>query len=52
MLATPGGHEINAILLAPVPITAANLKVVLDAGWITEEELCAGVPAGSLAVCN
>ena len=35
----------QAILLAPVPITKANLKVVLDAGWISKADLCAGVDA-------
>ena len=35
----------QAILLAPMPITQANLKVVIDAKWITKEEVCAGVDA-------
>jgi D-xylose transport system substrate-binding protein len=49
---TPGGNEMNAILLTPIAITRDNLDVVLDAGWITKEELCAGVPAGSVAACG
>jgi D-xylose transport system substrate-binding protein len=40
---TPGGKEVNATLLKPVPITKDNLNVVLDAGWITKDVLCAGV---------
>ena len=40
---TPGGNEMNAILLTPIPITKDNLDVVIDAGWITKDELCAGV---------
>lgn len=35
----------DAIELAPVAITRDNLNVVLDAGWISKEELCAGVDA-------
>ena len=30
---------------APVPITKENLKTVIDAKWITKDELCAGVDA-------
>jgi D-xylose transport system substrate-binding protein len=40
--------EMNAILLAPDPITKANLDDVIKAGWISKEEACAGakdVPA-------
>lgn len=48
---TPGGNEMNAVLLAPVPITKDNLNVVVDAGWITKEALCQGVTAGP-APCN
>ena len=35
----------QAILLAPIPITKANLKSVIDAKWISKEEVCAGVDA-------
>ncbi|MEN8836607.1 MAG: D-xylose ABC transporter substrate-binding protein [Celeribacter marinus] len=48
---TPGGTEMNAMFLAPMPITAANLSAVTDAGWITVEALCQGVEAGP-APCN
>ena len=34
--------EMNAILLAPDPITKANLDDVIKAGWITKAEACAG----------
>ncbi|MBA4326161.1 MAG: D-xylose ABC transporter substrate-binding protein [Rhodobacter sp.] len=47
---SPSGKELNAVLLAPQPITRDNLNVVLDAGWITKEVLCAGVTG--LAVCE
>ena len=48
---TPGGNDMNAVLLAPQPITKDNLAVVVDAGWISKEELCQGVTAGP-APCN
>lgn len=48
---TPGGNSMNTILLAPQPITADNLDLVVDAGWITVEDLCKDVEAGSVAVC-
>ena len=38
--------EVNAILLAPNPITKANLGDVISAGWISKEEACAGVKEG------
>ena len=46
------GVEMNSILLAPNPITKDNLNEVIDAGWISKEEACAGVAAGSVAACN
>jgi D-xylose transport system substrate-binding protein len=49
---SPGGNQMTSILLAPIPITQENLDVVVDAGWITVEELCQGVEAGSVAVCS
>ncbi|RME17481.1 MAG: D-xylose ABC transporter substrate-binding protein [Alphaproteobacteria bacterium] len=48
---SPSGTTMNAIFLAPVPITKDNLSVVVDAGWITKEELCQGVVNGP-APCN
>jgi D-xylose transport system substrate-binding protein len=39
---SPSGTTMSAIFLAPVPITADNLDVVLDAGWIAKDALCAG----------
>ncbi len=40
---TPGGNTVNSILLAPLPVTQANLSVVVDAGWIGLDVLCQGV---------
>ena len=42
---SPGGAALSSIFLKPIPITKDNLKIVLDAGWITKEQLCQGVDA-------
>jgi D-xylose transport system substrate-binding protein len=49
---TPGNNTISSILLKPDPITKANLKDVLDAGWIDKATLCKDVPAGKVDVCG
>jgi D-xylose transport system substrate-binding protein len=46
------GVEVNAVLIPPNPITRDNLSDVIDGGWISKEEACAGVAAGSVAACN
>jgi D-xylose transport system substrate-binding protein len=43
--------EMNSILLAPTPITKANINVAIDAGHITKEQACAGVAAGAVPGC-
>lgn len=48
----PNGVEMNAIFLAPLPITQDNLDVVIDAGWVDRATVCQGVSSGSLAVCD
>ena len=48
---TPGGNSVDSITLNPTPITKANLSEVIDAGWVTKEDVCAGVTAGSVAPC-
>jgi D-xylose transport system substrate-binding protein len=48
---SPEGTELWAQFLAPQPITADNLTLVVDAGWITQEALCQGVTEGP-APCN
>jgi len=48
---TPGGNDVSSIFLEPIPITQDNLNVVVDAGWISEADLCQGVDAGSVAAC-
>ena len=51
-----GGEKkvtMDSKLLKPVPITRANLDVVIKAGWITKDELCKGVDAAkSPAACK
>jgi len=46
------GVEMNAILLAPTPITKDNIDVAIDAGHITKDQACAGVAPGTVAACN
>ena len=46
---SPSGTTMNSKFLAPVAVTADNLGVVLDAGWIEKDALCAG---SSNAACN
>ena len=48
---SPAGTKMTAKFLAPVPITKDNLAVVVDAGWISQAELCQGVSGGP-APCN
>ena len=48
---SPAGTEMTAVFLEPVPVTADNLTLVVDAGWITQEALCQGVTDGP-APCN
>jgi D-xylose transport system substrate-binding protein len=40
------GVEMNAIFLAPTPISAANINVVIDAGHIAKDKVCEGAMAG------
>lgn len=49
---SPGGNSLNSILLAPIPITQANLDVVIDANWITQADLCQGVSSGTVPACG
>lgn len=48
----PKGASMKSVFLAPLPITKDNLNVVIDAGWISKEEACQGVKAGSTPACN
>jgi D-xylose transport system substrate-binding protein len=48
---SPEGNQLTSILLTPIPITEDNLDVVIDADWISQEEVCQGVPEGRVPVC-
>jgi len=45
------GVEMSAIFLAPTPISAENLNVVIEAGHITQEKVCEGAMDG-VAACQ
>lgn len=45
------GIEMDALLLAPVPITQDKLNVVIDAGWVAKDVVCQGKTSGA-AACN
>ena len=47
----PNGVEMNAIFLAPQPITKENLNVVIDAGWVDKETVCDGA-TDDVAACS
>jgi D-xylose transport system substrate-binding protein len=51
---TPGGNTVKSFILQPTPITADNLNLVLDGGWITKDVLCKNVtdPAMGPAACQ
>jgi D-xylose transport system substrate-binding protein len=50
---TPGGNTVKSFILQPTPVTAENLNLVIDGGWITKEVLCEGVDTASApAACQ
>jgi D-xylose transport system substrate-binding protein len=48
---TPKGNSVDSITLNPTPITKDNLSEVIDAGWVTKADVCAGVTAGAVKPC-
>jgi D-xylose transport system substrate-binding protein len=48
----PKKVKVDSLLLKPIPVTAKNLNVVLDAGWIKKDVLCKDVDASKVAVCK
>ena len=46
------GVTVSGILLNPLPVTKANLDVIIAKGWIKSDEVCAGVKAGAVPVCK
>lgn len=41
---TPDSPRINAVFLAPVPVTRDTLRALVEADWATQDEICAGIP--------
>ncbi len=48
----PNKANMTAIFLKPVPVTQANLNVVIDAGWAQKAAVCQGVAPGKVPACN
>ena len=48
----PNKANMTAIFLKPVPVTQANLNVVIDAGWAPKAAVCQGVAPGKVPACN
>jgi D-xylose transport system substrate-binding protein len=49
---TPGGNTVSSFILQPTPLTAENLNLAVDGGWITKEKLCEKVTANPPAACQ
>src|SRR5215204_5919971 len=49
---TPDGTTVKSFILQPTPITAENLNLVIDGGWITKEKLCEKVTETPPAACQ
>jgi D-xylose transport system substrate-binding protein len=49
---SPGGNSMTSILLEPIAITQDNLNLVVEAEWISVDELCQGVEPGTVDVCE
>jgi D-xylose transport system substrate-binding protein len=48
----PKKARMNSYFVKPVPITRANLNVVVDARWISKTVLCEGVDVKAVAICK
>ncbi len=49
---TPDGNTVSSFILQPTPLTAENLNLAVDGGWITKEKLCEKVTANPPAACQ
>jgi len=49
---TPTGQTQPSILLTPIAITKDNLNLVVDAKWISKDELCNGVTENPPPACK
>ena len=48
----PKHMKVDGILLTPLAITKNNLNGIVDKGWITKAEVCAGVKPGTTKYCD
>ena len=48
----PKHMKVNGILLTPLAVTKDNLNVIVDKGWITKAEVCAGVKPEMTPYCK
>ncbi len=48
----PQRRDVDAILLEPTPITRDNLAVVIDAGWVSHDVVCARATDPLPAACD
>jgi len=48
----PKHMTVDGILLTPLAITKDNLNVIVDKGWITKAEVCAGVKPETTSYCK
>ncbi len=46
------GIEQWAVPLEPTTVTRDNLDLMLEAGWVTQDEMCRGVEAGTVPACD
>ena len=44
--------KVNGVLLTPLAVTKDNLDVIVGKGWITKDEVCAGVKPGTVKFCG
>jgi len=48
----PNKVQVDGILLTPLAVTKDNLNVIVDKGWITKAEVCAGVKPEMTPYCK
>src|SRR5271165_2523641 len=48
----PKHMKVDGILLTPLAVTKDNLNVIVDKGWITKAEVCAGVKPEMTPYCK
>ena len=51
---TPGENTVTSFILQPQPVTQDNLNLILEAEWLTQDELCAQAADGPnpAAICQ